>query len=208
MKRLEDFSSDELERLIARLTLHAHQKMKRLTWRGGCLTRAGGAAGGVGPEDLAQQAVMAVLNPCPEQGRSWNPETHPDLEQYLVGTIDSLVSNLVSRADNRKERRPATTPDGEEIVIEISNDGCEPVKLLIDTEAARTFLEEATKALGDDEEAVEVLELLHADMSKPQEIADYLGIPVADVNNIKKRILRKLQKCERLMALYRQRGTL
>ena len=209
MKGIADLSPDELHRLIERLTCHAHRKMQRLTWRGARLLHGDCATGGHGPEDLAAEAILAALNPAFGEGRSWNPKTEPDLEKFLMSAIDSRVNNLVTRLDNVKERRAGFTgKSGDEIVIEINDADHDPIKLIVKTEAARIFHEEAIKALEGDATAVEVFECLWADVTKPQEIAELLGISVDEVNNTKKRVIRKLEKCERLMALYRQKGSI
>ena len=97
--------------------------------------------------------------------------------------------------DNRRTRRlaPPGTGDESSSAYEAAGREADPVELVSSREAAEKFRAPIVEALKEDELAYQVFECLEAEITKPSEIADYLGLPVAEVNNAQKRIRRKVE---------------
>lgn len=188
----EAMNDDELNELVARLTYHADCKLSRLKWRGMSLKSKGAAPGGVGPEDLAAQAIVDVIDGT----RAWDPEKDPDLLKYLKGVIDSLVSNLVNRKENKTTRRldgrDGSLDESEECHLPDSAP-C-PYDVVADRESMDFFRAAVVAAIKDDPLAVSLFECLEAEMTKPSEIAELLGTDVSEIYNAQKRLKNKVTK--------------
>lgn len=185
---IQDLSGDNLLKLLKRLTLYADRKLVRLRWRG---IQGGAPPRGIQAEDLAAEAITRVI----EGKRAWDQQEQPDVLQFLKGIVDSLVSQLVNSFDNRRTRRLGPTGVGEEGSAAPTFAGREldPAQFVADREAAERFRAPILKALEGDAVASQVFECLEADITKPSEIAEYLGISVTDINNAQKRLWRKVE---------------
>jgi DNA-directed RNA polymerase specialized sigma24 family protein len=185
---IRDLSDDDLLKLLKRLTLHAECKLVRLRWRG---VPGGPPPRGVQAEDIAAEAITRVLDGT----RAWDERTQPDLLKHLRGVVDSLVSELVRSFDNRRFRRigPPGAGDESTMVHEAPGREPDPRELASSREAAETFRAPIVEALREDELAYQVFECLEADITKPSDIADYLGLPVSEINNAQKRLRRKVE---------------
>ena len=96
-------SDVETETLLKRLTLHAHCKMRHLTWRGVSVNRGDAVPGGYEAYDFALDAIEKLL----DGRRPWNREKYMTLEAALRSTIDSDINHLAESADNARGRRLA-----------------------------------------------------------------------------------------------------
>jgi DNA-directed RNA polymerase specialized sigma24 family protein len=188
-------SDDQWTELVERLTLHASCKMLRLYWRGILGSRGGMAPGGIEAADLAAAAIVDVL----EGNRVWDPKAHPDLLNFLRSVVDSKVNHLVEGVENQKTRRHAATNSGEEGASAYQVAGREPVPadFVANRESADKLRSSIFKALEGDEIAYNVFECLDAEITKPSEIAQMLGVPVTDINNAQKRLGRAVLKIQR-----------
>jgi hypothetical protein len=185
-------SDDQWAELVERLTLHASCKLLRLCWRGIVGSRGGAAPGGVEPADLAAAAITDVI----EGTRSWDREAQPDFLNFLRGVVDSKVSHLVREVENRKSRRLAPADSGEEGAAAHGVAGREPdpAQFVQEREAADRFRARVFKAVEGDEIASKVFECLEAEYTKPQEMAELLGLTVSEINNAQKRLRRKVNE--------------
>ena len=106
-----------------------------------------------------------------------------------------MVSKLVNSVDNRRTRRlgPPGTSDESSSAYEAAGREPDPAELVSSREAAEKFRAPIVEALKDDELAYQVFECLEADITKPSDIAGYLGLSVVEVNNAQKRIRRKVE---------------
>lgn len=188
MTSIHDLPGDELLKILKRLTLHADRKLARLRWRG---VQGGSPPAGIQGEDVATDAITSVI----EGTRAWDPKAQPDLLKYLRSVVDSMVSKLVNSVDNRKMRRlgPPGTSDESSPAYEAAGREPDPAELAASREAAEKFRGPIVEALKDDELAYQVFECLEADITKPSDIAEYLGLSVGEVNNAQKRIRRKVE---------------
>jgi hypothetical protein len=185
---IHELTDDELLKLLKRLALHADCKLARLRWRG---VQGGSPPRGVQGQDIAADAITAVI----EGTRAWDPKAQPDLLKHLRSVVDSIVSKLVNSFDNRSTRRlgPPGVGDESSSAYEVTGSESDPAELVSSREAAEKFRAPIIEALQEDGLAYQVFECLEADITKPSEIADYLGLSVADVNNAQKRIRRKVE---------------
>jgi DNA-directed RNA polymerase specialized sigma24 family protein len=188
----EAMDESQLRELLERLTYHAYCKLVRLRWRGLTLREGGSVPGGAEARDLAAQAIVDVIDGT----RAWDPAAHPDLFRYLKDVIDSKVSNLVSSAENRTARRfpdPGADPAGPaEDRLQAPEPG--PFEVAADREGLRVFRAAVVAALGTDTLVLRIFECLEADVTRPSEIAERLGLPVRTINNAQKRLQRKVNK--------------
>ena len=187
MANIPDLSDDRWGEILERLTYHALCKLSRLRWRG---VANGPAPGGIQPEDLAATAIELVLL----GKRTWDEATQPDLAKFLMGVVDSRISSLVGSLENRKSRRLSPPGAGEEsaAVDDFADWGADAANLVVRREEQEAFRTAALKAIEGDEQAFQVFECLEADITKPADIAAYLGVSVEEIYNVQKRLRRKL----------------
>lgn len=194
MDEILKLSDEEQERLLKRLTHHALCKMRRLTWRGAYVARGGSVPSGMEPHDLALDAIAKTLDGT----RKWNREVHPSLESHLRATIDSDISALVNCVDNKTGRRLGSSSGRAETVAAYQLPGTEPDPLVvvIDQEWRSRFHQAAAKELKNEPILQKLLECMEAEITKPSEIAEVLGMAVDVVNNEIKKLARRLEKLD------------
>jgi len=90
---LAQLSDDALQTLILELGRYALSVSRRLYWRTG---NAVDLPRGETVDSIVSKALTKVLT----GERRWNPQTAPDLQKYLMGVIDSLLSHLAQHNDN------------------------------------------------------------------------------------------------------------
>lgn len=187
-------SEAELETLLKRLTLHAHCKMRHLTWRGLYVNRGGSPPGGYEPYDFALDAIEKMLDGT----RPWNRKVYPTIEAALRAIIDSDINHLAESADNARSRRLASESSKGETaqVHQVRGTEPNPLDAVIDLDWQERFHKAVMKELKDDDFLVNVFESLAAGFTKPEEIATLLDTTVEDVNNAKRRLRRKLEKLD------------
>jgi hypothetical protein len=187
-------SDVEQEALLKRLTLHAHCKMRHLTWRGVYVNKGDAVPGGHEACDFALDAIQKML----DGRRPWNREKYQTLEVALRATIDSDINHLAESADNARGRRLALQGSKSETAQAYDVPGTEPNPLhaVIDNDWQQRFHKAAMKELKDDEFLIKLFECLAAEFTKPEEIATMLDTSVEEVNNGKKRLRRKLEKLD------------
>ena len=159
-----------------RLTAYATWKARNLRWRTG---RTDVLAGGKTPEDLAAEAILKVL----AGERAWDPGRGP-LLPYLEGVVDSLMSHLAASSDNRIQEQWSESYGETAGQADSATDPEDRVERL-----RAALLNRQQHAL------LAVLDAVATDVEpKPQALAQYLGISVADVNNRLKRLRRFAQQ--------------
>lgn len=194
MEELLALSTEDFERLNKRLTHHALCKMRKLTWRGAYVRKGGAVPGAYEPHDFAFDAIRKMLDGT----RPWNKERYKTLEAALRASIDSEISHLVESVDNIQGRRLAspTSKDESAAAYQIAGSDPEPVTVVLDREWQERFHQAAMKELKGEPLLEKLLECLEAEMTDPAELSVMLGISVDEVNNLKKRLRRKLEKLD------------
>ncbi len=190
MVEVPNLSDAEWEELVGKLTLHAHSKLKKLYWRGVPYAKGGAVPGAAGAQDFAAEAIEAFLDGT----RKWDKTKHPDFLQFLQSVVDSKISHLVESVENRKTRRINTAKKDNEPAYRLRGKSKRPDEIVIDEEGRLRTREAVLAELGDDELAKSIFECIEAEITKPAEIAEYLGLDVSDVNNAQKRLRRAVDK--------------
>jgi len=129
--------------------------------------------------------------------RAWNPAKEPDLEMYLMGVIDSLLSHLSRHKDNTAviampetsehlnrgegawQAQPLADPETALLVQEQKRYEARVVQLLLDTSQ-------------DDPVVAQIIRAMQAGHARAGDIAEVLGIAVTEVYNAMKRLDRKI----------------
>lgn len=179
--------------LTERLTLYAHGKLAKLHWRGLPLRTGGSVPGGVVAEDLASDAITDAI-----QGtRVWNPDGDDDFPAFLRSVVDSKVSHLANRRENKASRRPqaAGAEDGSDPVEQtVPDPRGDPVTVLGDEETADKFRALVRAEIQGDALAQSILDCLNEGITKPSDMSVLLDVPVEEINNAQKRLRRKVEK--------------
>jgi hypothetical protein len=191
-----ELSDDEWVVVVKRLTHHAAWQINRHAWRGLRLDQGGSVPGGVDPADLASEAITDVINGT----RNWNQESDPDFLDYLRSVVDSKVSHLVRRRENRVSRRMAPPDDTDEPGFDAPGPDLDPLILYIEQESIeerQKFLDrrrdEIRQQIAGDKLAEGILNCLAEGYTKPADMAVLLGVEVKEINNAQKRLRRAVE---------------
>jgi DNA-directed RNA polymerase specialized sigma24 family protein len=185
---IPELSDDGWKELLERLTHHAACRVLRHTWRGLRLSQGGAVPGGVDPADLAAEAITDVIDGT----RQWNRETDPDFLDFLRSVVDSKVSHLVNRTENRVARRLAAVKEGAP-EFQVADPHPDPATEFMNAKALEEFHAAVLKEIAGDNLVEGIFECLAAEITKPSEMADVLGVSVKEVNNAQKRLKRKVE---------------
>lgn len=173
LKHLE--AVDDWGGVYQRLVLYAVRKTNNLSFIRG----RGVLPLGRKPEDLAQEAFKRVF----EGKRKWKPDQDPDICEYLMGVVDSLLSDLLDKADYRhQDGRSVGELAGLSSSDGVSYDDC--------VEALIRICEAAS---ADDSDLDNVRQGLEDGM-KAGEIADFFGIDVKEVYNLTRKLRRRIER--------------
>lgn len=204
-KRLDEA---DWKTIYLKLIAHAHSLARSLYWRS---ANKEDLAEGLGPEDLANEAIARVY----EGRRNWDPDKDPDLLKFLKGSVlSSMFNELAMSADNTQTERFPEVAGEQGLVLEPINPAPPEAKhayhltrrnpnpeelLQAEEEAklrelqAKTILNGLLDATKDDPEVTAILECTMEGITAPRHIAERTKIPVEKVNNAQKR-LRLLMK--------------
>lgn len=194
MTTAPELTESEWTDLTKRLLVYADRKLMRLYWRGVPAAKGGRPPGGVEPHDLVWDAVELVL-----AGNSWDPEEHPDLEDYMRGVISSRVSTMVNLLENRVTRRasPARPADDDapqppEASVADATPG--PAKVVANEELRVQMRALMAEELGEDPITMAVLECVDAGVTKPAEIAELTGHAVTAIYTARRKFKRASER--------------
>ncbi len=176
---IPNLTDEQWTELVERLTLYADRKLRRLTWRGVPSVRGGQVLGAASGADFAAEAIESFL----DESRKWNKTTEPDFMGFLMNVIDSKVSHLVEREENKQSRRIDTGDREREPALYVAGKA-KPADQIVSNEEQQLKTRTAVKKeLNGDEMAESLFDCYEADITKPQEIAELLGVEVKDVHN-------------------------
>lgn len=142
----------------------------------------------------AEDIVMELTGKILEGKRPWDTEHCPDFDRFIYMHIRSIVDGKLrnrKRVFPQKEKVLSRYGDKETDLIEINN--ITEKDYIIDDIERTEKLEYCYKLLSDDDECALVL-LEWQDEKTSREIADSLGITVAEVERIKKRLRYKIKR--------------
>lgn len=181
---------------IPRLVLHASRKMKKLFWQG---IFGGPAPRGQEAKDLVMDCIITVI----EGERSWDPAGYPDLYLFLKSVLDSKINHLAEGWENRHFFSEAALSgrEGESgerpaflNTIACQNPGPEALLLLKEREQlGERFIWAFYEELNECPMLQKMLECVLEGCFKRAEIAERMGVPVKEFDNLKKQIRRRLK---------------
>ena len=189
----EFFETEEGEKCFARLLLHAGDLLRRYQWG----TRRNQD---LSPEDIVIETIIRVL----DGRRKWNSEKHSEIEKYLKSNIRSVINHSFDTVDDTQTQRYPEDCKGNEYIPfsadSVVNEYTESLQIptpeeLFFSEKKLTEFNSTMLAHFTEHPELEELALCYMDnLSKPQDIAKELSIPVSEVNNRKKRLRRVLRR--------------
>ncbi|MDQ2774233.1 MAG: hypothetical protein M3Y57_04785 [Acidobacteriota bacterium] len=158
--------SEPWDEYLERLTLYAQSLLKARTWRG---EANGGVPGGKEAKDFALEAVCDLY--CGT--RKWNTETHPSLIRWLFAVVRSEVSNAVVSRSNQERREDPNVPE----------------KGQRDAETEVLTILEYVK---DEPALYRYAECILGGCDDRADIAEQLDIPLTQVDNLRRKMRRRL----------------
>ncbi|HEG43626.1 hypothetical protein LCGC14_2538300 [marine sediment metagenome] len=189
MADLAEFTEQDWQGLLDRLTVHAQRKYVKLGWFSNGKYRN---PQGHGPEDVAAEAITRTI----EGRRTYDEKKCPDFYYFLKRCVDSIISHLIdSKETEITESMPSIVTD-KGAVKEIELEGCEASPLIICTKKDLAEKVEfiLRKAFEQDEIVCGILDCLDAGIDKRSEMAEYLEVSLKEIDNAKKRLRREVDK--------------
>jgi hypothetical protein len=179
---LTGMNDDQWEKIFDELVCYAKRKSRKHYRTGGDLLPNGDSF-----ESLVNTAIQKLYS----GERDWNPDQRPDLLIHLKGIVRSLLSHSVESFDNRRFVAEADEPEMATWRYSGAKDPC-----AIFLEKERQLI--ADRALGllvtkckDDRIALDMIGLMHEGITKPDILAQKLGIEPKQIYAAAKRLDRK-----------------
>ena len=174
-------SDREWQRLIVQLGRYAFQRSRRFYWRTGA---AGELPAGEVTESIVSKAVLLWLS----GRRRWNHDEYADLQSFLQGAIDSLLSHAADGFENRRFDARSPDPDDRRWLVRAT-----PETELLDRERAREadeILSEILHRAQGDEVAVAIAEAMRRGAATRRDLIAATGRSADAVDNGLKRLRR------------------
>jgi hypothetical protein len=190
-----------------KLLEYACFKAGRLKWRTGKDT----LPKGLSPEDLVVGAIQktyegAISHETGPGIRRWNPETSPDLLDFLKSVVDSDVNHLVSSEEHRLTNYHAqSTPEEAADAIDrlVSDNQADPEQYLLRSEHERNedgfvdYFNDLHESFAHDPQVQKVLvsyreQSMKSETIKPAAVARETGMQIEEVRNAIKRLRRRV----------------
>ena len=156
----------------------------------------------VEPEALVQEAIARAYGiGIRGNYRNWNMETCPDLGDFLIGIIRSMTSHKAEHeAEFPKESlfNADGSPRDEKILKSIDETAGAfkpktPEEEIIENENLQAFKDELDRLSDEDEDLGMIILWLEDGVSRPRHIAEETGFDIKKVNNLLKRLRRRLE---------------
>ena len=157
----------------------------------------------VEPEALIEEAIARAYGVGIRGNyRNWNTETCPDLASFLIGIIRSMTSH---KAQHEAEfpSESLFNEDGspkDEKVLKHADETAgafkpkTPEEEFIENENLQAFKDQLDRLSDGDEDLGMVILCIEEGISKPRHIVEETGFDKKKVNNLLKRLRRKLEK--------------
>jgi RNA polymerase sigma factor (sigma-70 family) len=150
----------------------------------------------VDPEALVQEAIVRAYG----GERNWDREKCPRLENFLIGIIRSMTSHTVEHELNFPKESlyydDGTPKNGEIFKSGDKTRGAfnpkTPEEELIEGDNLKNLMDILDELGSDNEELGMVILCLEDGIGKPREIAKETGYEINNVNNLLRKIRRKL----------------
>jgi len=196
---LTRMSEDELTDMILQLGRYALRESNRLRWRTGDSVELPGG-------ETVDSIVSLALEKTLSGDRRWNPKLKPNIQEYLMDVIDSLLSHLATGKDNRlfvtasssiDSVESGRTPSSQGHHMEsdwLARSGISPEDTVSKNEEEKLHeraIELLLASSKDDPVLVQVVEAMLLGNDKADRIASATGLNIREVYNAMKRLDRK-----------------
>jgi hypothetical protein len=174
---VESLSDLEWKLLTVQLGRYALFKSRRFYWRTG---NSGELPYGEVTESIVSKAFCLWLS----GRRRWNRSEYADLESFLKGVIDSLLSHSSNSSDNRRV-------DSTDMPLHVSH--ATPESQLLEKERlneADHTLAEIIRRSHDDPLLLEIIDAIRSGAVTRRQIVNATGRTAEDINNGLKRLRR------------------
>ena len=198
---VSEISTEKWKDIALELGRYALSVSRKLRWR---TQNPVELPGGETVDSIVSKSIEKLFS----GDRHWDPDKEPDVKQYLMGVIDSLLNHL---ADSKENTLITVTPEPGSTDAPAWESGSpkrdpaadwlvparpSPEALVLKQE--RAHLEDRALDLlidecADDEILINVLEAMMDGHEKPAEIAKAKGMSIKEVYNATKRLDRKLE---------------
>lgn len=154
------------------------------------------------PEALVQEAIARAYGiGTNETFRNWKQETCPDVANFLIGIIRSMTSQMAEHEAGFPKESLSNkdgTPRNNKLYRSVdesvgSKSPGSPEEKVIEDQNLQSLMDELDAVENEDEELGMVILSIKDGNSKPRDIAQATGYEVKDVNNILKRLRRRLK---------------
>lgn len=186
---LAKFEQTVTDEFIERLAAFALRRKRSRYWRG---VWDGHLPGGNEVADIVQEALDDVLH----GRRTWDPEKHPDLLDFMRSVVNSKISHLVTGAENTKEElaRVATHEDGTDhfdtAPSKTTATAAEQLQAKEDEERNSDLLFSFYDFVADDQLVQGIVGCTIEGLTKRAEIAAALKVKEREITNANKRLDR------------------
>jgi len=196
---LTRMSEDELTDMILQLGRYALRESNRLRWRTGDSVELPGG-------ETVDSIVSLALEKTLSGDRRWNPKSKPNIQEYLMDVIDSLLSHLATGKDNRLfvtassaaidsvESGRTPSSQGQMGSDWLARSGVSPEEAVSKNEEEKLHeraIELLLASSKDDPILVQVVEAMLLGNDKADRIASATGLNIKEVYNAMKRLDRK-----------------
>jgi hypothetical protein len=145
-------------------------------------------------EDLIQEAILLAFGAGPDfTYRNWNKKTYPELAGFLISVIKSILNHKIAHHLTFKSDSKSLDDHSFDERDLVNSSPKSPEEIL--TEEYDLFnLKAAIRERVNGDEGMEmVLNSLEEGISKPQHIAEETGYDINKVNNVLKRLRRRIR---------------
>lgn len=197
---LTRMSEDELTDMILQLGRYALRESNRLRWRTGDSVELPGG-------ETVDSIVSLALEKTLSGERRWNPKSKPNIQEYLMDVIDSLLSHLATGKDNRlfvtassapidsvESGRTSSSQGHQTESAWLARSGISPedaVSKIEEEKLHERAIELLILSAQDDPVLVRVIEAILLGNDKADRIASATGMDIREVYNAMKRLDRK-----------------
>ncbi len=190
----------DLEEALVRTLKYANWKSRCCSWLGHAVS-----ADCLVNEAIARAYGVGTSNSDTHTFRNWDKTRYPDLADFLISTINSMVNHIVEHHENfqgasfdeeggqddpHKASKLNQAAQGTEYLVRSRN----PEEMAVISEERNKIRKCLDEIAEKDDEAGLVIMALEDGFEKPAEIAEVLQLDIDTVYNIIKRLRRKLRE--------------
>lgn len=189
----EDLEKADWDTILPRVLKYAVSRAKKFKWLGDA----------VEPEALVQEAIARAYGIGNRDNyRNWKKETCPDLGDFLIGIIRSMTShNAEHEAEFTSESFFNEDGSTNDVKILKTYDGAmgstkpkTPEEIIIANDNLQAFKDELDNLADTDEDLGLIILCIEDGISEPRKIAETTGFDKGKINNLLRKLRRKLGK--------------